>query len=426
MISSATLLTLLMTARAGLLPLSDDMMSVKADGAFTVLSATRQVRIANAAGLAKKWKRVGFCPKAHADGTTLVLDCDTGRLHAEHTPIGITLYKLRGMPWAASDDPVPLVIFPPELSGLGGPCPGTTPAGKAECLLAEGKLSEAKPLLTLALDTASRDYAALRLADLALVENRPLEAMEWIEKTGRSGQWGRLATVRLCDISGRCPKGAPRDLMYDSSGMDAPAARDLKLRELRVLRLESATDAITKLFDAGHGSWPDALCEGTATALCNLVLASALASDDPEARISGLTLFASGPVTLPGPRRPELASAAADAAVALGAPGFAAAALAAATPDVPKAKLASHLRKVIALYAASGQPGRASAVYSYALDTVASDIKKDPRWKKLRVRAPEPKGDTLAQASTPFATEDAELAHELAAAVLARSRLQEP
>ncbi len=414
MIASATLLTLL----GGLLPFADDVVKVKADGEVSVSVLSREVRIAGAAKLAKKWKAKGLCPKARADGKDLVLECTTARLHAKSSGGTVSIASLRGLPWAANDEPAPLPFYRPEEIGLGGPCPGTTPAGRAECALAAGDRAAARELLTAALETSDRTYAAVRLADLALLEDCPLDSMEWLEKAGRSGDWGRLASVRQCELSGRCLKGPQRDALLDGAGLPGPLRDELKLHELRLLRYESPPTAAARLFDAGRGSWPETLCGGAGAVICQNVMFSALESNDVEARISALTLYASGPVSTSFARRPWLAEAAADAAVALGAPQYAAAALAAATPDVPKAKLKQHLVRVIALYEQAGEPARAATVRSYAIDSVG--LKAGRAQKKKKKPSSEPV--QVAAVGEAFEVRDAELAAELANAAIARSK----
>lgn len=174
---TATLLTLVV--HSGLLPFSEDVIRVKAAGRAEVFALKQEVHIAGAAGLAKqKWRNNSLCPRIHASGKNLILECSSARLHASSDGATVTVHALRGLPWDAEDVPAPRPSFAPESVGLGGPCPGTTPAGKAECALKEGQRDEAKKLLEEALQTVHRDYAALRLGDLALDDDHPLEAME--------------------------------------------------------------------------------------------------------------------------------------------------------------------------------------------------------------------------------------------------------
>jgi hypothetical protein len=410
-------LTLLIAqGAAGLLPFAEDLQCVKWSGAFEVRALSREVRLTGGAKLMKGWKRGGICPRARVSGADLLLSCDSERLHAESTGGVLNIYALRGLPWDASDEPAPTLWFAPEEVGLGGPCPGTTPAGKAECLLKAGRDDDARKQLEAALETQDRDYASLRFADLALMENRPIAAMEWLEKTGRSGDWGRLASVRQCELSGRCFQNPSRDAMFDTAGMAAPLKVEMKLRELRLLRFESSARAIARLFDAGQGTWPEKLCGSTV--ICFNVLKSALSSSDVESRIMALNLYASGPVSQSSPQRPMLAAAAADAATALGARQYAAAALAAATPDVLHADLAAHLRRVVSLYIAAGENARASAVLAYALDAVGPQAKK---WKTGLT----PVRGSVTPKATDFPTRDAELANELATAALVRAHARQ-
>lgn len=413
MTTAATLVTLL-TLKSGLLPFAEDLIKVKATGHITVIALEKEVRIGQAAKLAKTWKHVGLCPNARAEGHDLVLGCTTQRLHAEVSDGVVTITALRGLPWDADDQPAPRPTFQPEQVGLGGACPGTNPAGKAECLLHEGKTEAAREQLTAALGTMHRDYAALRFADLALEADKPLESMEWLEKAGRTGEWGRLASVRMCELSGRCFKGPQREALFDGAGLAAPLRDELKLRELRMLRFESPMAAMARLNELSGGAWPESLCS-LGPQVCNDVVLGALLSSDVEARINALALFAAGPVTTPSPMRPRLAAAAADAALALGAPHYAASALAAATPDVPRPLLKAHLKKVIALYEAAEEPARAAAVRAYAMDAVGL---KPAKGKK----ASPPRLVSTTSTTELFAVRETELAKELADAAVARAR----
>src|SRR5262249_27437125 len=144
--------------------------------------------------------------------------------------------------------------------------------------------------------------------------------LEHLEKTGYTGEWRRLAVIRICELTDNCPG---RAALFETKGLAPSQRRDVMLRELRLRRFESTLEAVTQL--AGNGTWPEALCTGHT--LCEHVLHDALLSDDVDARAAALSLFASGPVSAAGPMRPWLARAAADAAVSLGAPQYAAAAL---------------------------------------------------------------------------------------------------
>ncbi len=240
------------------------------------------------------------------------------------------------------------------------------------------------------------------------------------KRPGRSGEWGRLASIRVCELSGNCLlTGTARAAMFGiPRACRLPLRRELTLRELRILRFESPSSAVAKLFTAGSGAWPDALCAGSS--ICVDVLHDALEGEDLDGRVTALSLFSSGPVSTPGPQRPWLAQAAADAAAAIGAPQYAAAVLGAATSDVPKAHLSTHLRRVMQLYLEANEPARASAVFAYAIDTLGPQVKQESAWKNLHVPV------VPASKQIPaFPTANVELANELATATLARSHARE-
>src|SRR5262245_40633141 len=103
----ATLLTLTLSGGGALLPFSDEVQPIEVDGtpAVEVHVLTRQVRIAGAASRAKRWHRKGLCPRAHADGADLVLECTSAHLHARVISGEVSIYRLRGLPWGAKDEP---------------------------------------------------------------------------------------------------------------------------------------------------------------------------------------------------------------------------------------------------------------------------------------------------------------------------------
>src|SRR5581483_8349088 len=148
------------------------------------------------------------------------------------------------------------------------------------------------------------DYAAVRLADLLLDEDKPAEALEHLEKTGYTGEWRRLAAIRICELTDNCPG---RAALFETQGLAPSQRREVMLRELRLLRFESTVQAVARL--AESGTWPEALCSGHT--LCEHILHDALTSEDLDSRATALALFAAGPVSAAGPLRPWLARAAA-------------------------------------------------------------------------------------------------------------------
>jgi hypothetical protein len=416
MTTSVTVLTAVLAAGANeLLPFADDLAELEApQNAAEVSVMRKEIRIPGAARLAKGKTRRGLCAKSRAEGPDLVLQCESPKLHVRVHDGRATIYQLRGLPWAAADEPAPRPLFAPEQVGLGGACPGTTAAGRGECALAAGDADAAKRHFLAALETAHKSFAAMRLADLALEANRPLEAMEWLAKAGTRGEFGRLAAVRACELTDSCDLRSGASL-FDPSGLPAPLRDELKLRELRLLRFEAPARAVAGLaaLDAGH--WPEGRCAG-APRVCRNVLLEGLVSTDAETRASALLLYAAGPVSEAGPDRPRLARAAADAAAALGAPQYAAALLAAATPDVPASALKPHLERVIELYLAAGETARASAVLAWGIDTVGPAMKRSVKRRGQKL-------DPKAKPELPqFDEQSVNVASELASAALTTSR----
>ena len=309
----------------------------------------------------------------------------------------------------------------PQALGLGGSCPGTTPAARGECALAKGDIATARTALTEALTTVDLDYAQVRLGDLALLDDDPLGALDWYGKP-RDGVWRRIAVERQCEITGTC---GVITWMFDAAAMPAPMRDELALRQLRLMKFASLPTAVEQLSRLGHQIYPTELCEG-AKLLCRNVMLEGLRSEDPDAQLLALSLYASGPVGISDPARPELAIAAAEAAQSLGAPRYGASAMASALADVPHAQLSDYLRRVVELYLAAREPARAAAVFDYSIDTLGVELKKNPSWQQVARRIKPVKAPTIVVSPvTPGAPEpdfDA-LSQELASATLLRSKL---
>lgn len=424
---AVTMLTLLAAAAPGsptILPLTLEVQRLPLKATAVEIDSLRsELRIsgvANVAAVAKK-HHGGLCPRASADGATLVLQCVNKKLHARVTKDELFIYRLRGLPWADRGDPTPIASGHPEQLGFGGPCPGTTLPGRAECAFASGDYDNAEKLLTETLSTGDNDYAIVRLGDLALMHDEPVKALEWYEKLHR-GVWGRLSLERSCSITNYC------DLtrVYDAAGMPAPLAAELKLRQVRRARIEMGGESALELLNELEGGrWPNIACD-ISPGTCNSVLLAAFRSGDPAAQIEALALYAQGPLMAPGPLRPVLSRAAGDAAAAVGAPRYGAAVMAAATPDVPKAELADYLLRVVELYLLGGDRARAATIHAYAIDTFGPQVKREQRWRAVTARLPErpvvvrPAPDRLPDPDLN------ELTNELASATLALSRARHP
>lgn len=380
----------------------------------------REVRLStSSAAVVRALKSSRLCPRAEVHDGAVVARCKNGQLVVTlargRRGVELSLAQLRGLP---RDDAPSLGTawhYPPERFGLGGACPGTTPEGKAECLLAQGRADDAVPLLTQALQHGNGDFAALRLGDIALAKGDTLGALASYQAAGRKDNWGRLAAMRLCELSG-CER---EESVFDSARLPEPLATEVELRLARTPALRgedrrAAVALLRRLADKAQPpvcpSWP-AVCAGVALV--------SLRGDDLELEALGLELFLHLQQQVGTSQDTVLLRAAAEAAAHLGAPAFAANLLATATPAVPPARLVEHLARVATFYEAAGDRLRADVVRDYARVVVK---------RTLRVKAPAPPPPDVAtvelQAKLETTRDRASAALELAdaLAVVGRSR----
>src|SRR5205814_8938620 len=102
-------------------------------------AAPLAARIARHAGM--------ICPKVTIVDGGVELRCRTRRLDAvlgtEKGKTYLDIQELRGLPWRPGPAGPPPFFYEPYASGLGGRCPGDTPAARGECALRAGNLLQA-------------------------------------------------------------------------------------------------------------------------------------------------------------------------------------------------------------------------------------------------------------------------------------------
>ncbi len=268
--------------------------------------------------------------------------------------------ETRGLPWDGDDGP-PLVSFSPPALGLGEPCPGSTPAGRAECQLARGDRPAARASLEEITEGPARGLAALRLGDLAFATGDVRAATEhWGRAQGQP--WERLAAVRLCETSWACLADSRAESLYATEGLPQPLAWDLALRHARALAfLGRPVEASRSLVTKGPAASP---CSA-APPLCRRLAQAALLTPGPDAT-DALLLWVEIPERDHGPAAYEAEVAVAAVAEREGAPLFAANVLAAAAGHVPAHDLRDHLLRTSELYLAGGDRVRAGVVLEFA------------------------------------------------------------
>lgn len=334
------------------------------------------------------------CPRRVATARALTLRCDSGRVQAVViAEPGASLLELsltRGLPWREDGHPALGWHYPPERFGLGAPCPGSTPEGELECHVAA--VASPEQLLH-EVEGLKGPSALLRAGDLALAQNDPLAAMNAWEQAGRLGLFGRLASARLCELTGSCLGSEAEKATFDGSAMPEPAQTELELRFVRALALSGRRDeAISKLDErVSDLNRPDACALWPQ--VCDGVTGAALSDERPAIQALGLEVFLRqnrDHLNL------SLSRQAADAASALGAPAFGANLLAAATGAARGPQLESHLRRVIDLYELAGDPVRAGVVREYAEAVLK---KSGPPRKPAIAGADRTEGKSMAQAA---------------------------
>jgi len=98
-----------------------------------------------------------ICPQVEPTAAGVLVRCRTRRLDArilvDRDKTFLEVQQLHGMPWRHERDRLAMFYDPPAV-GFGGPCPGTTLAGRAECALKDGHGEEAAALFKQALASA--------------------------------------------------------------------------------------------------------------------------------------------------------------------------------------------------------------------------------------------------------------------------------
>lgn len=367
--------------------------------------------------LRKLVPKTQLCPRRVVRDGALVLSCRTARFEV-HTRqagdvIALELIELRGLP---HDEPKATGVawhYPPDRHAYGQPCPGSHPVGTAECLMRAGKLAEAEQVLRGVIEQNTDAFAMLRLGDLVLRRD-PLEALAHYQAAGRRDFFGRVARVRVCELTGCADDDKHR--VYDPTGMPEPMRTELELRFARALSLSGdlkggAQVLIARLTEQRRDpvcpSWPE-VCAG--------VSARALESPDVEVQALGLEVFLgyqreSGPV-----KDVALVRRVAEVAAGFGAHAYAANVLASVTDAVKAPRLKEHLERLVEYYTRAGDPVRAAVVRDFAATRLKAPLveKRAPKAK------PEPRDDLLERAQV--AMEEATRQLDLAAALSTVSR----
>jgi hypothetical protein len=368
-----------------------------------------------------------ICSDVDVVGTSVVVHCRTKRIDAhlvvERGKTYLEIEQLRGLPFRF--EPAQLNVFydPPSV-GFGGPCPGTTLAGRGECALKDGRVEEATGMFRLALGSAGQaSFAGLRLGDLAAARGDIIGALNYYRRASYSDLFGSIAVARLCELDGGCLE-ENRTRVFSPGGKPDPVRSELQLRGARAaLFQEDYSEAGRLLADAADNLTSGA-CTEMGQLLCRRILMVVLQHSKGEEATRAIETWLSLSDKYQGPMVKQLMWAVAEKAAEIGAPSFGANLLAANATSAEGPGLGEHLLRTAEMYLQADDVVRARVVVDYA-DTrgggKASGF-SGPRWAAVRSKVAgatdEPTGSTLSA----FETLSAEGARDVAGAYGAMAR----
>jgi len=360
-------------------------------------------------GLATKIAAAGsrICPRTLVDRNMVILQCATRRLDGalmiENGKVFLEIYELRGVPWRGDENRIDIFYNPLDFR-LGDGCPGNTPVARGECAYRAGQYTSAAVEFRRALALDGRRVAAIRLGDMALRNQDPVAAAGWYQAAGRVGGFGRLAAVRLCELSGTC-LGKQRSYVFDPSALPEPLHTEMLLRAARVAaylgELPQAMTTLRQAIDSAHGG-----CDGSTLLFCRQMLLKVLEEPGKEGSVEALDTYLVLPGRLDGPLAFALVNAAARKAATLGAPIFAGNLMASSVPAVEKSAkglLGEFLLRTVEFYLAGNDRTRARVIGEFADTSLGRAKMSGPRWnavlKELEGTDAYLDGDTRTQAS---------------------------
>lgn len=325
-----------------------------------------------------------LCPTVIEERERTVLRCTSRRLWAaagaDKSGPYLDVRLLQGVPPATGGDDLPLRPWPLGALGIPEQCPGRSTAPRGECLLADGAYDEAEALFKEALGGPDTPLARIRLGDLALRRGdweTALEQYALIPHT--AGPIGRLAALRSCTLIGTCLSGAQAEASGELVGLSGVLRAELLLLSVRRQVAAGGVAAGVERLAAELATDPG-LCSG-AEALCQRIAQVGLEAEEDDVRMAGLRIFLTEGVRQ-GPHEAEISLVAAQAAEALGAPRFAGALYAAATPLVARPELEAHLLKTARLFLQAKDAVRANVILDYAESKLGGA--RGSQWSQVR------------------------------------------
>jgi hypothetical protein len=362
---------------------------------------------------------------------TVVIHCKTKRFEAhlvvERGKMFVEVEQLRGFPWTHEGDHLDL-FYDPETTGFGGPCPGTTAVGRAECALHDGRVDEARELFKEAQAFSSQaSFAGVRLGDLALAAGDVVGALTYYKRASYGDAFGHLAVARLCELDGSC-LGKTSDRVFSADDRVEPIKSEMLLRGARVALMSDQFAAAGHLISQAIADQTVGACGELGQVLCRrmllVVLDHVTGPDAAEAIESYLAL----PDREQGPQAMVLMRTVAEKAASVGAPAFGANLLASHATAAEGPGLGEHLLRTAEMYLMADDLVRARVVLDYAETRVSRAAFASPRWTAVRSHAQTGDGEVPSSALSAFEILATESVRDLAKAYgsIARARTVQP
>jgi hypothetical protein len=355
------------------------------------LRARIELRVTDAVRIAAQLRPMlgALCPIAETAPGVVVLRCRTRRLDAQLTNEGgrsfLDIRALRGLPFRGPEQQLAPFYDPARLA-TGDGCPGSTPASRGECALADGRPNEAALQFHLALGTTQHAWAAVRLGDLAFKAGDVSGALQLYQKAGTSGPFARLALLRACEITGAC-LSEPGSMAFSTVTSPEPLATEVTLRAARADTFEGRVGpALGRIAAVLGAKTSQPFCDEIGLLFCRRLVVDLLERSDAQTGRKAIEVYLTLPRRLEGPMVLELATAAAERSAALGAPVFGGNIMTSVFSAVDPEGMRGYLLRTAELYAQGHDDARAHLVLEYAESRFVDRQISDARWVALRAR----------------------------------------
>jgi hypothetical protein len=339
-----------------------------------------------------------LCPQVTATRDLVTLSCRSRQLDAamvleRGTPF-LEIYELRGVPYKGEENRVNF-FYGPIAFKVDDDCPGNEPLSRGECAFQAGRYATAAVEFRRALDGEGKRMAALRLGDLALINQDPIAAAGWYHAAGRAGALGRMAAGRLCELSGTCFEKSRR-ILLEANLLPEPLHTEMLLRGARVAAylddIPKAMEDMRRAIDTPQGG-----CDGPTAMFCQRLLLKVFQQPGTDGVVEALDTYLALPNRNEGPLSLTLLYAAVDKVAQMGAPVFAGNLLAASGQVIATKRkpLSESLLENAELYLDGLDRARARVIVEFAETRLGRAKMVGPRWRSVLAQVQEGAPDPL-------------------------------